>query len=115
MIVTKHKLFSLMVLLGMLVGSIFPFFHEESNNNNFDNVSNFVISIGIQEVELSHDDSHHLEDIHCETCHIFYHLYSNPYQLTLLNPVGYANHHNTTDIFIDNAPDAIDRPPQSIG
>jgi hypothetical protein len=70
-----------------------------------------------QGVEQSHGhvDGHQSEEFHCETCHIFYHLYSNPYQLTILSPSGSVKHRITTDEFIGNGPYTIDKPPRFIG
>ena len=117
MIVTKQKLLSLVVVFGMLVGSIIPYFHEVGNNNDIDNVASFVIAFDAQGADQSHDyvDGHQSEEFHCETCHIFYHLYSNPYQLTILSPSGSVKHRITTDEFIGNGPYTIDKPPRFIG
>jgi hypothetical protein len=115
MIVTKQKLLSFMVVVGMLAGSIFPYFHEVGNDT--DNVSDLAIALVAQGVEQSHGhvDGHQSEEFHCETCHIFYHLYSNPYQLTILSPSGSVKHRITTDEFIGNGPYTIDKPPRFIG
>lgn len=115
MIVTKQKLLPLMVVFVMLVGSIIPYFHEVGNDT--DNVSDLAIAIAAQGVDQSHDhvDGHQSEEFHCETCHIFYHLYSNPYQLTILSPNGSVKHRITTDEFIGNGPYTIDKPPRFIG
>jgi len=117
MIVTKQKLLSFMVVVGMLAGSIFPYFHEVNNNSNIDTASSFLTALCTQGTNQSHDhvDGHQSEEFHCETCHIFYHLYSNPYQLTILSPSGSVKHRITTDEFISNGPYAIDKPPRFIG
>ncbi|GJM01358.1 MAG: hypothetical protein DHS20C07_30370 [Methyloligella sp.] len=116
-VVTKQKLLSLMVITGMLVATIFPVFHEDQISNNSYNISDITVSTIAQAV-YEIDDKHEgeqSENIHCETCHVFYHLYVGDNQLTNERLVRSTKHYSYADVFNGRSAESIKKPPRLFG
>lgn len=114
---TKQKLISLVVIAGMLVAAIFPIFHRDQISKNFYDISDISISIAEQVVDAAGDnhDGDQSETNHCETCHLFSHLYVGAVNITNVSLIGSTKHHNSNDVFNGRSTESIKRPPRFFG
>lgn len=87
----RQKFFSLMVIAGILVATVLPFFHNDQNQNvpNFSESSLSVVAA----LTSAFDDhqSSQSADSHCETCHVFCHLLSASYHYAFGQWAGLSN------------------------
>ncbi len=115
--VTKQKIFSLVVIAGLLVAAIAPFIHKNKISNQSHNFSEIAVSQTAQLMFSIYDDhsSDHSESKHCEACHIFSHLYSVTSHTTIVSLVGTVKHYGYTDVFSGRAAESINKPPRLFG
>lgn len=115
--VTKQKIFSLILIAGLVIAAIAPFIHKNQINNQSHGVSETAVSQTAQLVFSMYDDhsSDQSVDKHCEACHIFSHLYSVTNHSTIVSLVMTVKHYGTTDVSNGRSAEPIKRPPRFFG
>lgn len=115
--VTKQKIFSLILIAGLVIAAIAPFIHKNQINNQSHGVSETAVSQTAQFVFSIFDghSSDQSENKHCEACQIFYHLYSETNHSTIVSLVMMVKHYGTTDVSNGRSAESIKRPPRFFG
>lgn len=112
----RQKFLSLMVITGILVATLLPFFHNDQNQN-LANISETSVEFvaALSNTFDDHQTSSHPADTHCETCHVFCHLYSATSQYTFERLASLTRPARLDDVFNGRSIEELKKPPRLFG